>query len=163
MSCPNTTVCSSRTWAEHRKVPLDKFGTPFPSWEGAPRQARDTISFVGRCPSTSSGHHFLVGRCPSASSGHHFLGRKVPLDKLGTPFPWSEGAPRQSRDTISFVGRCPSASSGHHFLGRKVPLDKLGTPFPWSEGAPRQARDTISLSEMVEAGGVGILTPTDST
>src|SRR5216683_5214835 len=73
MSCPNTTVCSSRTWAEHRKVPLGKFGTPFPSWEGAPRQARDTISFVGRCPSTSSGHHFLVGRCPSASSGHHFL------------------------------------------------------------------------------------------
>src|SRR5216683_2132816 len=153
MSCPNTTVCSSRTWAEHRKVPLGKFGTPFPSWEGAPRQARDTISFVGRCPSTSSGHHFLVGRCPSASSGHHFLRGKVPLGKLGTPFPWSEGAPRQARDTISFVGRCPSASSGHHFLGRKVPLDKLGTPFPWSEGAPRQARDTISLSEMVEAGG----------
>src|SRR5216683_1110684 len=75
MSCPNTTVCSSRTWAEHRKVPLGKFGTPFPSWEGAPlqardtislsegapRQSRDTISFVGRCPSTSSGHHFLVG------------------------------------------------------------------------------------------------------
>src|SRR5229473_3214874 len=101
MSCPNTTVCSSRTWAEHRKVPLGKFGTPFPSWEGAPRQARDTISFVGRCPSTSSGHHFLVGRCPSTSSGHHFLRGKVPLGKLGTPFPWSEGAPRQARDTIS--------------------------------------------------------------
>src|SRR5713101_5009533 len=69
--------------------------------EGAPRQVRDTISFVGRCPSTSSGHHFLVGRCPSASSGHHFLRGKVPLGKLGTPFPWSEGAPRQARDTIS--------------------------------------------------------------
>src|SRR6266851_730590 len=110
MSCPNTTVCSSRTWAEHRKVPLGKFGTPFPSWEGAPRQARDTISFRG----------------------------KVPLDKLGTPFPSWEGAPRQARDTISLVGRCPSTSSGHHFLGRKVPLDKLGTPFPcrkwWRRG-----------------------------
>src|SRR6266851_4944598 len=90
MSCPNTTVCSSRTWAEHRKVPLgklgtpfpcrkvplDKLGTPFPWSEGAPRQARDTISLVGRCPSAISGHHFLVGRCPSTSSGHHFLRRK---------------------------------------------------------------------------------------
>src|SRR5216683_6139264 len=112
MSCPNTTVCSSRTWAEHRKVPLGKFGTPFPSWEGAPRQARDTISFVGRCPPTSSGHHFLVGRCPSASSGHHFLS-------------W-EGAPRQARDTISLVGRCPSTSSGHHFLVGRCPSTSSG-------------------------------------
>src|SRR5216683_2627467 len=123
MSCPNTTVCSSRTWAEHRKVPLGKFGTPFPSWEGAPRQARDTISFVGRCP--------------SASSGHHFLGRKVPLDKLGTPFP---------------CRKVPLGKLGTPFPCRKVPLGKLGTPFPSWEGAPRQARDTISLSEMVEAG-----------
>src|SRR5713101_6854593 len=125
MSCPNTTVCSSRTWAEHRKVPLGKFGTPFPSWEGAPRQARDTISLSEGAPRQARDTISFVGRCPSTSSGHHFLRGKVPLDKLGTPFP------------------C-----------RKVPLGKLGTPFPSSEGAPRQARDTISLSEMVEAGGV---------
>src|SRR5216683_7562605 len=101
MSCPNTTVCSSRTWAEHRKVPLGKFGTPFPSWEGAPLQARDTISLSEGAPRQARDTISLVGRCPSTSSGHHFLGRKVPLDKLGTPFPWSEGAPRQARDTIS--------------------------------------------------------------
>src|SRR5229473_3214873 len=84
--------------------------------EGAPRQVRDTISFVGRCPSTSSGHHFLRGKVPLDKLGTPFLGRKVPLDKLGTPFPSWEGAPRQARDTISLVGRCPSTSSGHHFL-----------------------------------------------
>src|SRR5216684_110230 len=126
MSCPNTTVCSSRTWAEHRKVPLGKFGTPFPSWEGAPRQARDTISFVGRCPSASSGHHFLS---------------------------W-EGAPRQARDTISLVGRCPSTSSGHHFLRGKVPLGKLGTPFPCRKVPLDKLGTPFPSSEMVEAGGV---------
>src|SRR6266852_600926 len=108
--------------------------------EGAPRQVRDTISFVGRCPSTSSGHHFLRG--------------KVPLDKLGTPFPSWEGAPRQARDTISLSEGAPRQARDTISFRGKVPLGKLGTPFPWSEGAPRQARDTISLSEMVEAGGV---------
>src|SRR5229473_3378836 len=115
MSCPNTTVCSSRTWAEHRKVPLGKFGTPFPSWEGAPRQARDTISFVGRCPSTSSGHHFLRGKVPLDKLGTPFPCRKVPLGKLGTPFP---------------CRKVPLDKLGTPFPCRKVPLDKLGTPFP---------------------------------